>query len=130
MINPRRQNQQVILLQPNPNPLIPFTPNIKKPIPIQNIPNLFIFMQMLRKERFDLLFVHGAHLVGRNGDFVPIFVAAFGCQGVDGGELWETAVDYAEGLEVGFCDGAAGVVVFALVALLTVSPLFWKGRGL
>lgn len=26
-------------------------------------------------------------------------------------------VDYAEGLQVGFCDGAAGVMVFALVAL-------------
>lgn len=27
-------------------------------------------------------------------------------------------VDYADGLELGFGDGAAGVVVFALVALL------------
>ena len=84
-------------------------------------------MQMLRKERFDLLFVHGAHLVRRNGDFVTVFVAAFGCQGVDGGELWETMVDYTEGLEVGFCDGAAGVVVFALVALFDCQSVILEG---
>lgn len=77
-------------------------------------------MQMLTEERFDLLFVHGAHLIRGNGDFVAVFVPPFLRQSVDGGELREAVVDYAEGLEVGFCDGAAGVVVFALVALLTL----------
>lgn len=95
MINARRQYQQIILLHSNPNPCIILTPDIKEPISIQNVSNLFIFMQMLRKEGFHFLFVYGAHLFGRDGDFIAVFVAAFSGQGVDGGEFGEVVVDYA-----------------------------------
>jgi hypothetical protein len=77
MINPRRQYQQIILLQPNPDPRIILTPHIKEPISIKDISNLLIFMQMFRKEGFHFFLVDGAHLFGADGDFIAVFVAAF-----------------------------------------------------
>lgn len=69
------------------------------------------------EETTDFLFVHGAHFGGRDGDFVPVFVAAFRGEGVYTGHGRAVLVGEAEGVEVGLGDWGPGVVGEALVAL-------------
>lgn len=78
MINPRRQNNQIILLQYNPHPLITFTPYIKEPHPIPDITYLLILMQVLVEEHLDFLLVYVAHFLGGHGDGVAVLVTAGG----------------------------------------------------
>lgn len=59
MINARRHNHQITLFQPNPHPIITLASDIKVPSTFQNIPDLFILMQMLMEEVLHLLFVVG-----------------------------------------------------------------------
>ncbi len=121
MINPTRQNNQIPPLQPNPDPIIPLTPNIKEPRTIKNIPNLLVLMQMLMEEALHLLFVDVAHFLGRHGDLVPVLVGAlFGERFYLGGG-GDVLVDYSEVGQVGWVDCAPGVVGEALVALLWIS---------
>ena len=121
MVDPSRKNDQIILTQPNPYPLILLPTHIKVPLPISNVPNLLVLVQMFTKERLHLLLVDIAHSLRRDADLVAVLVAALGGQGVDKVNCWAVAVEDADGLEVGLGDGAAGVVRQALVALLTVS---------
>jgi hypothetical protein len=117
MINPRRHNHQIALLQPQPNPRIVPTPHIKIPTPAQNIPYLLVLVQVLVEEGFYLFFVAGQE-VGGDFDLVAVLVVALGGDFVDRLEVvGEVVVGYAEGGEVGWVDGAAGVVGEALVAL-------------
>jgi hypothetical protein len=117
MINPRRHNHQIALLQPQPYPSIILAPHIKIPATAQNIPNLLILMKMLVEEGFHLFFVAGQQ-VGGDFDLVAVLVVALGGDFVDGVQVvGEVVVGDAEGGEVGWVDGAAGVVGEALVAL-------------
>lgn len=86
MINPRGQNNQIALLQPNPHPLIPLAPDVKIPRPVPDIPYLLIFMEMLVEEHFHLGLVDFAHGGRGDGDFISVRVGAGGGQGVDCGE--------------------------------------------
>lgn len=74
-------------------------------------------MQVLVEERLDLLLVHVAHLLRRHGDQVAVLVAALGGQLVDVFLVGDVVVNHAQVLQVGWVDGAAGVVELALVAL-------------
>ena len=76
MINPRRQHNQIPLLQPNPHPLIALTPHIEEARAIQDVPDFLVLVQVLVEERLHFFFVDGAHLLGRDGDFVPVLVVA------------------------------------------------------
>ena len=127
MINPSRKNNQIILTQPNAHPLILLPTHIKVSLPIANVSNLLVLMQMLTEECFHFLLVDVAHSLRRDADFVAVLVAALGGQGVDEVDGWAVAVEDADGLEVGLGDGAAGVVGLALVALLIVSFNSEKG---
>ncbi len=64
MINARGQNNQIPFPQPNPNPIVPLTPNIEKPFTVKDIPNLFVLVQVLVEKHLYLLFVDGSHLFG------------------------------------------------------------------
>jgi hypothetical protein len=117
MVNPRRHNHEIALLQPQSNPRIILAPHIKVPSTAQNISNLLIFVQVLVEEGLDFLLVAGQE-VGGNLDLVAVLVVALGGDFVDGLEVvGEVVVGDTEGGEVGWVDGAAGVVGEALVAL-------------
>ena len=117
MVNPRRHNHEIALLQSQSNPRIILAPHIKVPSTAQNISNLLIFVQVLVEEGLDFLLVAGQE-VGGNLDLVAVLVVALGGDFVDGLEVvGEVVVGDTEGGEVGWVDGAAGVVGEALVAL-------------
>ena len=73
-------------------------------------------MQVLVEEHLDLVLVNGTHLVRGDGDLVAVLVGALRGEGVDVGDAGAAPVEDAEVGEVGFWDGAAGVVGLALVA--------------
>ena len=117
MVNPRRHNHKIALLQPQSNPRIILTPHIKVTPATQDISNLLIFVQVLVEEGLDFLLVAGQE-VGGNLDLVAVLVVALGGDFVDGLEvIGEVVVGDTESGEVGWVDGAAGVVGEALVAL-------------
>ena len=118
MINSRRHNHQIALLQPQPHPIVVLAPYIKVTPAAQDISDLLVLVQVLVEECLDLLFV-ARQEVGGYFDFVAVFVGALGGDFVDALEVVrEVVVGYAEGGEVGWVDGAAGVVGEALVALV------------
>ena len=80
---------------------------------------------MLVEEHLYFLFVDGAHFVGRDGDFISVFVGALLSDFVDGRDAGAAVVEDAELGEVGGGYFATGVVVEALVALVEVLG----GRG-
>jgi len=74
-------------------------------------------MQMLVEKHLNFLFVDGPHFLGGHCYEVAVLVAAFRGEGIDIGLRGDVVVEDAEGREIGFRDGAAGVVGEALVAL-------------
>lgn len=75
---PRRQDNQILLLQSNPNPFVLRIPDIEEAIAIENISDLFILVKVLIEEHLHLLFVHIAHLVWRHNYLVSVFIRPFG----------------------------------------------------
>lgn len=57
MVDTSRQDDQIILAQPNPNPLILLAPNIKVTLSVPDIANLLVFVQMLTEERLYFLLI-------------------------------------------------------------------------
>ena len=121
VVDTSRQDDQIILAQPNPNPFIFLTPDIKVTLSVADIANLLVFMQMLAEERLYFLLVDVAHGLWRNADFIAVLVSALRGNGIDGLDGWAVAVDDADGLEVGCVNGTARVVGFALVTLFNDS---------
>jgi hypothetical protein len=117
MINARRHNHQVMLLQLNPHPIITLTSHIKKAPTIKNIPDLLILVQVLVEEILHFFFVHVAHGLWGNGNFIAVLVIAFRGNGVHVIQIWEVESLDAELSEVIRIDCAARVVGLALVAL-------------
>ena len=74
MIDPRRQDNHIVLPQSNPDPLIALTPNIEKPLTVQDIPDLLVLVQVFVEEHLDLLLVDRAHLLRTHGDLVAVLV--------------------------------------------------------
>ena len=117
MIDPCRQNQQIVLLNLDPHPLILLTPNIEIALSVTNVSNLLVLMQMLREEHLDFVLVRITHLFRRDDDLVSVLVASLGCYGVHIVDVGAVVVVHAEGGEVGCVDWASGVVRSALVTL-------------
>ena len=70
MIDARRQNQHIPLLDLDPHPSIVRIAHIEIPAPLENPPDLLIVMHVLLVEFVYLRFVGFAHAGGRNGDGV------------------------------------------------------------
>jgi len=118
MVNPRRHNHQIALLQPQPHPLIALAPHVEIPAARQDVADLLILVQVFVEEGLDFFLVPGQQ-VGGDFDFVAVFVGALARDFVDRVQVVrEVVVGHAEGGEVGWVDGAAGVVGEALVALV------------
>lgn len=74
---------------------------------------------MLMKEHLDLVFIHSAHLLGRNGDFISVLVAASFGDGVHVVNGGTSMVDYTKILvQVVVIDSFSGVMILALVTLV------------
>jgi hypothetical protein len=116
MVNPRGHDGQIPLFQSQSDPIVTFTPHIKVPCSIEYISDFLIFVEMLVKEGFYFFFVVGEG-GGGDGDFVAVFVAAGGGEGVYAVQGGIVVADYAEVGEVRGGDWAAAVVGEALVAL-------------
>lgn len=120
MINPRRQNNQIILLQRNAHPPVPLITHVKVPPPVAHITDLLVLVQVLVKEGLHFRLVDVAHALRRHRDLVAVLVPALRGQGVDAVDGGDVEVEYTERGEVGFGErggDAGGVVGEALVAL-------------
>lgn len=120
MINPRRQDQQIPLPHPDPNPPVPAIAHVEKPLSVEDIPNLLVLVQVFVEERPHLLLVHRAHRLRADGHLVAVLVRARRRERVElveGVGAEELLVEDADALEVGEAYGLARVVVGALVAL-------------
>ena len=129
MEDSRRQNDQVVLFQPNSYPSILRVPDIKKSIPIKDVSDLFIFVQVLVEEHLHFLFVHGAHFVGRDSNFISVLVRALGGNFVDVGDGRAVVIKDAEFREVVGVDCTAGVMVETLIALIVGLGWCMSGGG-
>lgn len=113
------QDNQIVLFQSDAHPIVLLGADVEEALAVEDVADLFIFVEMLVEEHLHLLFVDCAHLFGGDGDFVAVLVgAAFGdfvhVGGVFGGDV---VVEDAESGEVGGGDGFARVMVETLVAL-------------
>lgn len=123
MVYPRRHDDQILLLEPDPDPIVPLVPHVKVPCAVQYVPDLLVLVQVLVEEHLDLVLVRLAHGLGRHGDLVAVLVAALRGDGVDVGDGGTVLVDDAERAQGFGGDGAAGVVGLALVAGEVVEPV-------
>jgi hypothetical protein len=57
MINARRHNSQIPLFQPQSNPLVARTPDVKIASAIENIANFLVFVQVFVEEGFYFFFI-------------------------------------------------------------------------
>jgi hypothetical protein len=129
MKDPRRQDDQIILLQPNSHPLILGISNIKESVPIKYIPDFFILVQVLVEKHLYFLLVDDAHFVGGDGDFISILVGALLSDIVDGRDTGAAMVEDTELGEVRGRYFAAGIMVKTLIALsVGVSWVGWSGK--
>lgn len=118
MINPRRQHDQIPLLEPHPHPpIVPPAPHVEIPSALEYIADLLVLVQVLLEELLDLGLVHGTHFVRRDGDLVAVFVGPLVREGVDGVEGGVVLGEDTEGGEEGGGDGGLGVVGETRVAL-------------
>jgi hypothetical protein len=77
MVDSRRHNSQIPLLQSQTNPIITLTSDVKVPSTIKDISDFLVLVKVLVEEDFDLFLVIG-QCGGRNGDFVAVLVVAGG----------------------------------------------------
>lgn len=117
MVDARRQDDQITLLQPDSDPIVALAPDIKETCAIENVSDFFVLVQVLMEKALHLLFVDVAHLLRRYGDFISVLVAALLCKCVDIVVRADMLIDYAKVGEIAWVDTAPRVVREALVAL-------------
>jgi hypothetical protein len=119
MIDARRHDHQVALLEPDAHPVVALAPDIEVSRSGQDVPNLLILMQVLVEEILHLLLV-ARERRGRDLDLVTILVGAGFRQGVDAaqvGGVREALVEDPQRAEIGGVYWAARVVGETLVTL-------------
>jgi hypothetical protein len=115
MVDARRQDEQIVLLELNTDPVVVFASNVEIPLAAPDISDLFIFVEMLVEEGLDFFFVNVAHLLWRDIDFIPVLIAPLLGKLVYAREVGEVVVvnsQFAERIDI---DGAAGIVGKPLV---------------
>ena len=134
MVDARRHNHKITLLEPQAHPVVVLAPNIEVSSTSQNVADLLVLVQVLVEEGLHLLLVAGEQL-GRNLNLVAVLVVALGSDLVDAVQVvGEVVVGDAEGGEVFWVYWASGVVREALVALVRlvlvnreIALLGWRG---
>jgi len=107
MIDSRRHDHQIVLLQLDPHPIIAFAPHIKVASTIEDVPNLFVLVQMLMEEVLHFLLIDVAHGGGRDGDLIAVLVMALRCDGIDIRDIGVVVVQDAKLGQVVGVHGAA-----------------------
>ena len=81
MVDARRHDHEITLFERNAHPVVLLAAHIKVSAAVDDVADLFVLVQVLVEEGFDLLLVVG-ECGGRDGDFVAVLVGAFGCDAV------------------------------------------------
>jgi hypothetical protein len=113
----------VVLLQPDPDPRIALTPDIKESSAIPDVSYLFVLVQVLVEEHLDLLLVDVAHLLWRHSDYVAVLVASLESKLVDICNIGESIVEDSQLFKVFLRNLSTGVVEFPLVDTLRAVSL-------
>jgi hypothetical protein len=129
MINSSRQNDQVILLQSDADPVISCASHVEESFPIQYVSNLFVFVKMLVEEHLHLHFIDVSHLLRRDCNFISVLVTSFSGNRVYIIYRRASIVDDTEVTQVTTIDGFPRVMVVALVTLKKDSVLASKRTG-
>jgi hypothetical protein len=110
VVNARRHNHKITLLEPQAHPVVILAPDIEVSSTSQDIADFLVLVQVLVEESLHLILVAGKQL-GRNLNLVAVLVVALGSDLVHAVQVvGEVVVFYAERGEV--------VVREALVALV------------
>ncbi len=72
----RGQNDQVTLLDSDPDPFIVQTSYVKEAIAINNVAYFFVFVEMLIEKGCHFGFIRSSHVVRRDNNFISISVRA------------------------------------------------------
>lgn len=121
MVDAGRQNDQVVLLQLNSDPVIALASNIEITGAVSDIPDLLIFVQVLVEEHLHLGLIHITHGLRGDGDLIAILVVAFPCDLVDGVDCGVAGVEHTERSKFVLWDRTMGIMGQTLVALHWVS---------
>lgn len=76
MVNTSGQNEQIVLLKSDPDPIITLRSDIEVARTITNVSDLFIFVQMLVEKHFHFGLVDVAHRLLGNCNLIAVLVAA------------------------------------------------------
>ena len=68
-------DHQVAFLKLNADPVIILVPHIEISTTVEDIPNLFVLMQVLMEEGFDFAFISISKGGWRDGDLIPVLVS-------------------------------------------------------
>ena len=134
VIDASGQDDQIILDELDADPLVPFVAHVKVARAIPDVPDLLVLVQVLVEELLDLGLVDGPHLLGRDGDLVPVLVPPLGGKRVDALQLGDPEVQDADLFEIRDGHFPTGVVGETLVALFVTGGLVshtataWLGR--
>jgi hypothetical protein len=123
MVYAARQDNQVTLLEIDPDPVIGLAPDIEKPGTVEDVTDLFVLVQMLVEEALHLLFVDVSHLFWGDCDFIPILVVARCSEFINFSLRANVVVQNAQLRQVSWVYRTAGVVWLALVALVQESVM-------
>jgi hypothetical protein len=117
------EDDQVVLLDADADPRVAGVAHVEEAVPLLNVADLLVLVQVLAEERLDLLLVHRAHLLRRDRDQIAVLVAALGRECVDALHVGEPTVNDAQLRELVEGGLATRVVGFALVALASYCQL-------
>jgi hypothetical protein len=93
MIDAARQDDQIALFKPNPDPVIPLAADVKVARTIQDVPNLLVLVQVLTEESLHFFLVNVAHLLGTYGNLIPVLVVARCSNLINAGDFGYAVVD-------------------------------------
>ena len=104
MIDTTRQDDQIALLKPDPDPVVTLASDIKVACAIQNVPDLLVLVQVLAKESLDFLFVNVAHLLRADSNLISVLVVARRSDLVNTSDFGNVMIDDAQLFQIVWVD--------------------------
>lgn len=99
MVDARRQNDKIILLESDPDPVVTRRPDVEVSCAVSDVPDLFVFVQVFVEEHLHFGFVYLAHGLRRHRDLISILVLPLFCKVVDCREGRVVGVEDSDGLK-------------------------------
>ena len=110
VVDARRQDEQVVFLKPDPNPIVALRSDIEVTCAVPNVSDLFVFVQVFVKEHLHLRLVDLAHGLWGDCNLISVPVVALFCQYIDGIETRVLRVEDANRSKSRFRDRTTRVV--------------------